>query len=145
MAARYDVVYLLDSRGWYYRYSHLKRIDVRLGQVVRRGQQLGLLGKEGGSGGWSHLHFEIRARQPSGKWGIEEGYVYLWESYLREHRPRLLALARPHHLLWADSRVTLDGSKSWGKQLRHEWTFSDGTKAEGLTAAMRPRERTARS
>jgi murein DD-endopeptidase MepM/ murein hydrolase activator NlpD len=140
VAARYDVVYLLDSRGWYYRYSHLKRIDVRLGQTVRMGQQIGLLGKEGGSGGWSHLHFEIRALQPSGKWGIEEGYAYLWECYLRERKPRLLAVARPHHLLWAGSRVTLDGSKSWiksGKKLRYEWTFSDGTKAEGATVERR--------
>ena len=24
---RYDVVYLLDERGWYHRYSHLQSID----------------------------------------------------------------------------------------------------------------------
>ena len=66
---------------------------------VKMGQTLGLLGKEGGSGGWSHLHFDISGRQPSGKWGIIEGYAFLWEAYLREHKPKLLAVARPHHFV----------------------------------------------
>ena len=79
VAPRYDVVYLLDARGWYYRYSHLKTIEpaIRPGATVRMGQPIGLLGKEGGSGGWSHLHFEISSRQPSGRWGTEEGYAFL--------------------------------------------------------------------
>jgi murein DD-endopeptidase MepM/ murein hydrolase activator NlpD len=74
---RYDVVYLLDPRGWYYRYSHLHTISpkVKPGATVKMGQLIGLLGKEGGSGGWSHLHFDISGRQPSGKWGIIEGYA----------------------------------------------------------------------
>ena len=82
---RYDVVYLLDARGWYYRYSHLHTIDpaIKPGAKVKMGQRVGLLGKEGGSGGWSHLHFDITGRQPSGKWGIIEGYAFLWEAYLR--------------------------------------------------------------
>ena len=68
---RYDVVYIRDARGWYYRYSHFKSIvpELRVGQRVRAGQKLGMLGKEGGSGGWTHLHFEIKSRQPSGQWG----------------------------------------------------------------------------
>ena len=45
---RYDVVYLRDSRGWYYRYSHLHAIDeaMKPGASVRMGQRVGLLGKE---------------------------------------------------------------------------------------------------
>ena len=37
---RYDVIYLLDDRGWFYRYSHLHSMDskIELGQRVRRGQ-----------------------------------------------------------------------------------------------------------
>jgi len=64
---RYDVVYLLDDRGWYHRYSHLQSIDpaVRPGAQVGLGQKVGVLGKEGGSGGWSHLHYDITSRQPS--------------------------------------------------------------------------------
>ena len=52
---RYDVIYILDGRGWYYRYSHLYSIDsaVKPGARVKQGQKIGMLGKEGSSGGWS--------------------------------------------------------------------------------------------
>jgi hypothetical protein len=101
------------------------------------GQRLGLLGKEGGSGGWSHLHFDITGRQPSGKWGIIEGYAFLWEAYLREHRPPLLAVARPHHLAAVGEKVVLDGSRSWsaaGKIASYRWAFGDGGTATGPKA-----------
>lgn len=130
---RYDVVYLLDSRGWYYRYSHLKFIDdgVRPGAKVAMGRKLGVLGKEGGSGGWSHLHFDITRRQPSGEWGIEEGYAFLWEAYRRDRPQTPTAVARPHHLIWAGTKITLDGSRSVGGNIRHEWTFTEGGSAAG--------------
>lgn len=136
VAPRYDVLYLMDARRWYYRYSHLKEFDknVVLGRVMKMGDRLGLLGKEGGSGGWSHLHFEIKCRQPSGKWGTEEGYAYLWEAYLKQYQPSLIAVARPHHLLWSGESVVLDGSKSWSQsngKLGFEWQFGDGSIASG--------------
>lgn len=133
---RYDVIYLLDERGWYYRYSHLFTIlpAVKPGAKVKMGQLLGLLGKEGGSGGWSHLHFDISGKQPSGQWGIIEGYAFLWEAYQRQYRPRLQAVARPHHLAAVGEKVILDGSRSWsadGKIASYQWTFTDGTQASG--------------
>jgi murein DD-endopeptidase MepM/ murein hydrolase activator NlpD len=136
---RYDVVYLLDARGWYYRYSHLHTIgpEVTPGAKVKMGQRIGLLGKEGGSGGWSHLHFDIFGRQPSGRWGVIEGYAFLWEAYLREYKPKLLAVARPHHLVAVGEKVVLDGSRSWsagGKIVSYDWTFTDGKTAAGATA-----------
>jgi len=134
VSPRYDVVYLLDGRGWYYRYSHLKEIDKTIvpGRVVPRGARVGLLGKEGGSGGWSHLHFEIKSRQPSGKWGTQEGYAFLWEAYRREYQPKLIAVARPHHLIFTGDSVTLDGSRSWsesGQIAGYQWQFADGSTA----------------
>ena len=136
VSPRYDVVYLLDARGWYYRYSHLKEIDktVKPGRVIKMGDRIGLLGKEGGSGGWSHLHFGIKARQPSGRWGEQEGYAFLWEAYVGQHQPKVIAVARPHRLILAGTEVTLDGSKSWaanGRIAKFEWQFCDGTRAEG--------------
>jgi murein DD-endopeptidase MepM/ murein hydrolase activator NlpD len=131
---RYDVIYLLDERGWYYRYSHFNRIDVKLGDRVKMGQRLGLLGKEGASGGWSHLHFGPVSRQPSGKWGAQEGYAFVWEAYQREQRPKIIGVARPHHYLYTGDKAVLDASKSWaasGKIRSYEWTFTDGTKAMG--------------
>ena len=134
--ADYDYVYVLDANGWFYRYAHLKSIDpaIRPGERVRMGQRIGVLGKEGSSGGWSHLHFDIKARQPSGKWGIQEAYAFLWEAYRHEHRPQIIAVARPHHLIRAGEAAVLDGSRSWsaaGAIDRYEWTFSDGTTATG--------------
>jgi murein DD-endopeptidase MepM/ murein hydrolase activator NlpD len=136
VAPRYDVVYLLDARGWYYRYSHLKTIDpaIRPGATVKMGQAIGLLGKEGGSGGWSHLHVEISSRQPSGKWGTEEGYAFLWQAYVAEFHPDVIAVARPHHLAAVGESVVLDGSRSWaraGGPLRLDWTFADGSTGTG--------------
>src|SRR6266853_1685762 len=136
--ARYDVVYLLDERGWYHRYSHLQSIDpaVRPGAQIGLGQKVGVLGKEGGSGGWSHLHYDITSRQPSGLWGIQEGYAFLWEAYQRQYAPKIMAVARPHQFVATGEKVALDGSKSWsasGKFARYDWTFTDGTTASGPT------------
>jgi len=135
VSPRYDVVYLLDGRGWYYRYSHLKEIDKSLvpGRIVAQGDRVGLLGKEGGSGGWSHLHFEIKSRQPSGKWGTQEGYAFLWEAYQRQHQPQLIAVARPHHVIFTGEQVTLDGSRSWSASdsiVSYSWRFSDASSSE---------------
>jgi CubicO group peptidase (beta-lactamase class C family) len=133
---RYDVIYVVDGRGWYYRYSHLMTIEVKPGRRVRMGERIGLLGKEGGSGGWSHLHFDITSRQPSGEWGIQDAYAYAWQAYQQEYRPRILAVARPHQLATAGEKVVLDGTKSWsaaGKIARYEWTFTDGSTASGPT------------
>jgi murein DD-endopeptidase MepM/ murein hydrolase activator NlpD len=139
---RGDVVYVLDDRGWYYRYSHLYSIEptIKPGVAIKRGQKIGLLGKEGGSGGWAHLHFDIYCRQPSGKWGTQEGYAFVWEAYVREHSPKLIAVARPHHLIWAGDKATLDATKSWsaaGKIRRYDWTFTDGSTASEPTVTRR--------
>ena len=133
---RYDVIYLLDDRGWFYRYSHLFSIDkaVRPGSRVVMGQKIGVLGKEGGSGGWSHLHFGIVSRQPSGSWGTQEAYAFVWDAYVREKKPELIAVARPHHFLAVGEKARLDATKSWsskGPIAAYEWTFTDGRQASG--------------
>lgn len=142
VSPRYDVVYLLDDRGWYYRYSHLRDIapGIKPGVRVKMGDPIGKLGKEGGSGGWTHLHFEVKSRQPSGKWGTEEGYAFLWQAYLSEHAPKAIAVARPHQVIWTGESIVLDGSKSWsaaGGALSYEWTFGDGTTATGAKVERR--------
>jgi hypothetical protein len=136
--ARYDVIYIRDRRDWYYRYSHLHSFaeGVELGKRVRIGQKLGLLGKEGGSGGWSHLHFEIKSKQPSGKWGTQEGYAFLWNAYQWENKPDVIAVTRPHHFITAGDSVVLDATKSWtksGKIASYSWKFTDGSDAAGPT------------
>ena len=108
---RYDVVCIQDRRGWYYRYSHLSAINtpVQLGAEVHIGQRIGTVGKEGNSGGWSHLHFEIKSLQPSGQWGTQDGYAFLWQANRQQHDPPIIAVARPRHLAVTGETVTLDG------------------------------------
>jgi murein DD-endopeptidase MepM/ murein hydrolase activator NlpD len=130
-----DTIWVEDERGWYHRYTHLYSFDpsVKLGGRVEMGQKIGTLGKEGGSGGWSHLHYEILSRQASGKLGTQEGYAFLWEAYQRQVKPHLIAVARPHQAVLVGEKAMLDGSRSWSESriARFEWTFSDGGKASG--------------
>lgn len=136
VAPRADVVYLRDKRGWFYRYSHLHKIndEIRPGRTIEQGTEIGLLGKKGASGGWSHLHFEIKSLQPSGKWGTQAGYAFLWEAYRNQYKPQLVANARRKSFLMAGENATLDGSNSYSETdsiQSYEWTFSDGTTASG--------------
>lgn len=136
VSPRYDVIYTVDDRGWFYRYSHLYKIDqaVKPGVKVRMGQRIGTLGKEGASGGWSHLHFDITCQQPSGQWGIQNAYPFAWEAYQRQYHPEIIAVARPHHVAWTGEPVELDATRSWsrcGTIEKFEWTFCDGGSAVG--------------
>lgn len=141
---RYDVVFLRDAQGWYYRYSHLDSVapGLKLGDHVKMGQRIGVLGKQGSSGGWSHLHWGVTAPQPSGHDGNVDAYVFLWEAYRRQWQPKLQAVARPHQLATVGDRVTLDGRASWSSRgvshiARYEWQLSDGTTAVGPTVSHR--------
>lgn len=136
VSPRYDVVYTLDDRGWYYRYSHLHTIDehIKPGRMIQQGARIGLVGKEGASGGWSHLHFEIKSRQPSGEWGTQAGYAFLWQAYIAEQQPDVIAVARPQQFARVGDLVRLDGSRSWcadGRIARYEWTLDGRDAAEG--------------
>jgi len=138
----YDRVHLLDRRGWFWRYHHLASIrpEIRPGTVVKAGQPLGTLGKEGASGGWAHLHLGLRRDMPAGKPGEDDAYAFLRQAYQDEHKPALVAVARPHHLLWTGETARLDASGSWsasGTITSYQWTFSDGSTAAGPTVERR--------
>jgi len=133
-------VFVVDDRGWYHVYYHMKTVDVRLGQKVRQGEKLGVIGKVGGSGGWEHLHYEIFAPQASGRLGTENAYPFLWEAYVRQYAPPLIAVAGPlhHQLAPAGAKVELDGRQSRafaGQIARFEWFLSDGSTVSGPTTS----------
>jgi len=133
---RYDVVYLYDARGWFYRYSHMSKIDeaIQPGVQIRKGTRIGWVGKEGASGGWTHLHFEIKCRQPSGGWGTLAANALLREAYMHEYQPEILACARNRHLVMSGDTVTLEASLSWSRDpiTAYEWQFTDGTTTSGV-------------
>ncbi|MCL8017713.1 M23 family metallopeptidase [Streptomyces sp. AS02] len=54
-----NAVVIKHGNGTYSQYAHLSRIDVKVGQVVKTGQQIAKSGNTGNSSG-PHLHFEIR-------------------------------------------------------------------------------------
>lgn len=143
VAPRYDVIYIRDARGWFYRYSHLNSIDpaIKVGGMVKMGQTLGLLGKEGASGGWTHLHFDIVSPQPSGRYGQDDAYAFVWQAYRQEYSPVLVAIARPRMIAWAGSPLELDAARSWselgpGGIKSYEWSLSNGKTALGPSAVI---------
>lgn len=132
VSTRYDVIYLRGDNGWTYRYSHHARIlpNIRPGVRVHKGDWIGVLGKEGASGGWAHLHFEIRDERGA----VINAYPFMMETYLREHPGSLLAVARPHHLAAVGEPVRLDGSESicdGGRIESYQWQFIDGSVQTG--------------
>ena len=137
---RYDRVVIRDDSGWYYLYSHLDMLSpaLKAGDHIKAGDFIGVLGKEGSSGGWGHLHFSIRSLQPSGRYGEVDGYPFLVEAYLNEHPGELLACARPHLVAAVGETVELDGSRSicdGGKITSFRWNLHDGKIVDGIKAA----------
>lgn len=134
---RPDVVWVVDGRGWYYRYSHLNSIEPEIipGATLKLGQKIGYMGKQGGSGGWVHLHFGVHHKnRETGKWEVEDAYPYLWEAYVEKYGLKIKAIARPKLIAWTSREITLDGSKSVvleGGIVSYDWFFTDGSKATG--------------
>ena len=54
-----NAIVIKHGIGTYSQYAHLSRVEVKIGQVVKTGQEIAKSGNTGNSSG-PHLHFEIR-------------------------------------------------------------------------------------
>ena len=50
---------------WHTLYAHAQKLQVKVGDVVQKGQQIGLIGDTGNTTG-PHLHFEVRINKADG-------------------------------------------------------------------------------
>ncbi len=101
--AQYDgdygkVVVIRHNNGLETLYAHLSKIEVREGQWIEAGDQLGLGGNTGRSTG-SHLHFEVRyLGEP-----IDPNTIINWET--GKLKMNTLALNRSHFSYLAEVRA----------------------------------------
>jgi murein DD-endopeptidase MepM/ murein hydrolase activator NlpD len=54
-----NAIVIKHGNGTYSQYAHLSKVEVRVGQIVKTGQEIAKSGNTGNSSG-PHLHFEIR-------------------------------------------------------------------------------------
>ena len=138
-----------DDRGIVLHFGHLDSIlpEMRTGVKVSRGQNVGILGRKGGSGNFSHLHVglflsadQFRADHPCRAINL---YPWLVEAYRHAAGMKLCAVARPHLAVRAGEVARFDGTRSlvFGSSLTsYRWEFPGGVREEMGTGSERTRE-----
>jgi hypothetical protein len=131
-------LFLADDRGIIFEYGHMEKIlpEIKEGAKVKRGQKLGLLGRRGGSGNFSHLHVGAYLSREDLSAGRNcrnlNLYPWLMEAFRKASGRTLFAVARPHHAVQTGETVRFDGTRSLfhgSKIKRFRWVFHDGTSA----------------
>jgi len=132
-----------DDRGFVLNYGHLDSIltGIKVGSPVKQGQWVGMLGRRGASGNFSHLHVgaylsesAMAADRSSRNLNL---YPWLVAAYQKESGTDLCAVARPHKTVLTGDKVLFDGSNSMSFKSNiasFKWEFHDGTSANGPIA-----------
>lgn len=132
-----------DDRGIVVDCGHLDSINPEIteGGGVKRGQELGLLGRKGPSGNYSHLHLglylsgeDFEADRPCRNLNL---YPWILTAFRAATGTQLLAVARPHHTAATGEKVVFDGrhSVAFGARIvSYRWEFPDGSSEFGPVA-----------
>jgi murein DD-endopeptidase MepM/ murein hydrolase activator NlpD len=136
-------LFIRDDRGFILYYGHLDSIlsGIKVGSAVSRGQWVGMLGKRGASGNFSHLHVGTYLSESAMNMDrlIRNLNLYPWlvATYQHESGTNLYAVARPHKTALTGDKVLFDGSNSMSFKSNitsFKWEFHDGTSVDGPVA-----------
>jgi hypothetical protein len=135
-----------DANGLNWEHCHLHSTlpEIVMGAHVAKGQKIGLLGRSGPSGNFSHLHLgtyltkqDLDVDNRNRRLNL---YPWFVTAYQAQHRKGLCAVARPHHIALTGEKVVLDGSNSlaWGgrKITEWRWVMPDGREVKQAAAAV---------
>ncbi len=138
VASQEGTLSIQDDRGFILVYGHLDSVlsNVKIGAPVERGQWIGMLGKRGASGDFSHLHvgsYLSEAAMLTARMNRNLNlYPWLVAAYRATSDEALCAVARPHHTVRVGETVVLDGTNSpfhGSRVASYRWAFHDGTSA----------------
>ncbi len=132
-----------DDRGFILNYGHLDSIlpEIKMGFPVKQGQWVGVLGRRGASGNFSHLH--VGAYLSESAMNMDHSsrnlnlYPWLVAAYQKESGTNLYSVARPHKTALTGDKVLFDGSNSISFKSNiasFKWEFHDGASANGPVA-----------
>lgn len=139
-------VVIQDDNGLIWEYGHFDSISsqVKMGAYIKKGQKIGVLGKTGPSGNFSHLHlgtYLSKADLDAGRNNRNLNlYPWLIAAHQKQYRRTLYAIARPHHTISTGEKVIFDASHSLSfgtKIVSYKWVFSDGQTINGVKAEKR--------
>ena len=130
-----------DDRGIVFHYGHLDTIlpGMKVGAKVSRGQDVGILGRKGPSGNFSHLHVGIFLSKEDlfadRSCRAINLYPWLFEAYRHSAGLKLCAVARPHIAARTGEAVRLDATRSaaFGSSLTsYRWELPGGVSLSGV-------------
>ena len=136
-------VVIQDDDGFIWDYGHLDSMapGVNRGAPIKRGQKIGILGKTGPSGNFSHLHLgtylsksDLDADRRNRRLNL---YPWAVAAYAKQSHTTLYAVARPHQTVSTGERVTLDASRSisFGPEIvSYQWILPDGQTIDSVKA-----------
>jgi len=132
---KHTFVVIQDDNGFIWDYGHLDSIapEVKKGSRIKRGQKIGVLGKTGPSGNFSHLHlgtYLSKSHLDAGR-SNRRLNLYPWAiaAHAQQYRGALYAVARPHQTASTGEKVVLDASRSlsFGPSIvSYRWILPDG-------------------